>query len=67
MAKYLNLRFAYLFPILYIGRLNGAIIATIVIQGLLYRWTEHSILPISTGGGLFNPNATQTHSIFVKI
>ena len=37
-------------------------------QGLLYRWTEHSILPISTGGGLFNPNnATQTHSIFVKI
>ena len=21
-------------------------------QGLLYRWTEHSILPISTGGGL---------------
>ena len=20
-------------------------------QGLLYRWTEHSILPISTGGG----------------
>ena len=25
-------------------------------QGLLYRWTEHSILPISTGGSAFNPN-----------
>ena len=24
-------------------------------QGLLYRWTEHSILPISTGGGLLTP------------
>ena len=21
-------------------------------QGLLYRWTEHSILPITTGGGI---------------
>jgi hypothetical protein len=39
-----------------------------VSQGLLYRWTEHSILPISTRGGLFNPNnATQNHSIFVRI
>ena len=37
-------------------------------QGLLYRWTEHSILSMTTGGRAFNPNnATQTHSIFVKI
>ena len=37
-------------------------------QGLLYRWTEHSILPISTGGRAFNPiNPTYTRSIFVKL
>ena len=24
---------------------------TVIRQGLLYRWTENSILPISTGGG----------------
>jgi hypothetical protein len=23
-----------------------------LIQGILYRWTEHSILPMMTGGGL---------------
>ena len=39
-----------------------------LVQGLLYRWTEHSILQMPTGGGIFNPNnPTQTHSIFVKI
>ena len=36
------------------------------IQGLQYRWTEHSILPMTTEGGILNSNnATQTHSIFV--
>ena len=49
MAKYLNLRFAYLFPILYIGRLNGAINATIVIQRLLYRWTRFCQFPLGEG------------------
>ena len=37
-------------------------------QGLLYRWTEHSILPIPLGGDwLDSNNATQTHTIFVKL
>ena len=36
-------------------------------QGLLYRWTEHSILPVTTEGVISNSNnATQTQSIFVK-
>ena len=45
--------------------LSGSILG----QGLLYRWTEHSILPICTTGGriLNSNNATQTHSIFVKL
>ena len=35
-------------------------------QGLLYRWTEHSILPMTTEGGILNSNnATKTHSIHI--
>ena len=26
---------------------------TLITQGLLYRWTEHSILTLTTGGGFF--------------
>ena len=41
---------------------------SVIIQGLLYRWTEHSILPMTTEGGILNSNnATQTQSIFVKL
>ena len=37
-------------------------------QGLLYRWKENSILPMTTGGRILNSNnATYTHSIFVKL
>jgi hypothetical protein len=41
---------------------------TFINQGLLYRWTEHSILPMTVlGEDLNSNNATQTHSIFVKL
>ena len=38
-------------------------------QGLLYRWTEHSILSMTTHWGrkTMPNNVTQTHSIFVKL
>ena len=41
-----------------------------IVQWLLYRWTEHSILPMTTGGGrltLIMLHITQTRSIFVKL
>ena len=37
-------------------------------HGLFNRWTDIFILPWPAWGGAFNPNnATQTHSIFVKL
>ena len=37
-------------------------------HGLLNRWTDIFFLPRTAWGGPFNPNnATQTHSIFVKL
>ena len=36
-------------------------------QGLLYRWTEHSILSMTTGGKTMPCNVSQTHSIFVRL
>ena len=37
-------------------------------HGLLNRWTDIFILPRTPWGEAFNPNnATQTHSIFVKL
>ena len=40
-------------------------------QGLLYRWTEDTILPMPTGRGfstlIISINATQTNSIFIKL
>ena len=37
-------------------------------QGRLQKWTEHSILTVSTQGPILNiNNVTQTHLIFVKL
>ena len=39
-----------------------------IINGLLNRWTDIFIMPWPAWGEAFNPNnATQTHSIFVKL
>ena len=39
-----------------------------LIQGRLWKWTEHSILTLFTEGDAFNPNnVTQTDSNFIKL